>query len=473
MDRRDFLKRCAAAGGGFLFSNQGLEIRIGAKRPNIILCMSDDQGWHETGYYGHPILKTPALDQLSVEGLRFDRFYSAAPVCSPTRGSVMTGRHPNRYGCLKAAYSIRPEEITIADLLKNKGYATGHFGKWHLGPVKDSSFTNPGKCGFDTWLSNAAGFNLDPSLSRDGGERKRYEGEGSEIIVDAAIDFIEENKQTDKPFFVVVWFSSPHGGYFGIEEDLALYEDVTDETLKNRYAEITAMDRAIGDLRNYLWESGLTENTLLWFCSDNGGLKNFKDNTDLRGWKGNLYEGGIKVPCILTWPAVIKKPKVTDVPCVTSDIFPTLCELFNIKLPERIIDGISLVDLINGDMSERPASICFWEYDYSTEVGNEPWLDPESQSVTGFPHQFENYKHPVPKTENFGGDSAIMGNQYKLVITTKYSGSVTVELFDILADPNETTDLAAAEPTIVSDMRAELETWQASVEESLSGYDYT
>ena len=121
-------------------------------RPNVVLCMTDDQGWGDTGYNGHPVLKTPALDEMAATGLRFNRFYAAAPVCSPTRGSVMTGRHPNRFGCFAFNFSLRPEEVTLAEALRAAGYATGHFGKWHLGPVKASSPVSPNQSGFDESL---------------------------------------------------------------------------------------------------------------------------------------------------------------------------------------------------------------------------------------------------------------------------------------------------------------------------------
>ena len=134
--------------------------------PNIILLMGDDHGWEETGYNGHAYLQTPVLDEMAASGLRMDRFYSASPVCSPTRGSVITGRHPNRYGTFTPNWSIRPEEISIAQILADAGYTTAHFGKWHLGPVKASSPTNPGAMGFDTWLSHDNFFEIDPVLSR-------------------------------------------------------------------------------------------------------------------------------------------------------------------------------------------------------------------------------------------------------------------------------------------------------------------
>ncbi|MBN1589775.1 MAG: sulfatase-like hydrolase/transferase, partial [Pirellulales bacterium] len=136
-----------------------------ADKPNIVLVMADDQGWGDVGYYGHPTLKTPNLDKLAGDGLRFDRFYAAAPVCSPTRGSVMTGRHPNRFGCFRWGNTLRPQEITLAEALKTAGYTTGHFGKWHLGSVQRGSPVNPGASGFDRWFSAPNFFDNDPIMS--------------------------------------------------------------------------------------------------------------------------------------------------------------------------------------------------------------------------------------------------------------------------------------------------------------------
>ncbi|MEE2739159.1 MAG: sulfatase-like hydrolase/transferase, partial [Planctomycetota bacterium] len=261
------------------------------ERPNFILLMGDDHGWDETGYNGHPYLKTPVLDEMAAQGLRLNRFYAAHPTCSPTRGSVLTGRHPNRYGTFTPNYSIRPEEVTIAHLLDDAGYRCGHFGKWHLGPVKSGSPTNPGAMGFHEWLSHDNFFEINPILSRNGGRPEQIKGESSEIIVDEAIRFIRSADR--KPFLVVVWFGSPHEPYRGLPDDLAIYDAIpgkfndrevrltsnetgtpTDrplgDVLRERYAEITAMDRSIGRLRNWLDQAGLRDNTLLWYCGDNG-----------------------------------------------------------------------------------------------------------------------------------------------------------------------------------------------------------
>ena len=144
--------------------------------PNFVLLMGDDHGWDEVGFNGHPFVKTPVLDEMAANGLRFDRFYSGHPSCSPTRGSFLTGRHPNRYGTFSPNWSIRPEETSIAHLLKKAGYACAHFGKWHLGPVKKESPTNPGNMGFDEWLSHDNFFELNPVLSRNGETPRKIEG---------------------------------------------------------------------------------------------------------------------------------------------------------------------------------------------------------------------------------------------------------------------------------------------------------
>ena len=165
-------------------------IGFAAERPNIILVMADDQGWGDMAYNGHPHVKTPNFDRAAAEGLRFDRFYAAAPVCSPTRASVMTGRHPNRMGVFKWGYPMRPQETTIAEALKTVGYTTGHFGKWHLGSVRKGSPAHPGRNGFDRWLS-AANFYDNDSILSDEGKAVPTKGESSMVAADAALDWID------------------------------------------------------------------------------------------------------------------------------------------------------------------------------------------------------------------------------------------------------------------------------------------
>lgn len=476
------------------------------QRPNVILCMGDDHAWDETAYNGHPHLRTPVLDEMAATGLRLDHFYSASPVCSPTRGSVITGRHPNRYGTFAPNWSIRPEEISIAQILGKAGYACGHFGKWHVGPVKVDSPTNPGAMGFDRWLSHDNFFEMNPHLSRNGGPPEKFQGESSEILVDETIRFIGEAKQSQRPFFAVVWFGSPHEPYSGLDEDLALYSELPEsyrdrfvtltsmetglpvrrplhEVLQERYAEITAMDRAIGQLRRYLADAGLRSTTLLWYCGDNGIPSSGRVTTPFRGQKGQVYEGGIRVPGIIEWPEQIPEPRVTDVNAVTSDMLPTVCDVVGRPLPNRPLDGISLKPLIDGEMSERPSPICIWNYNAGRETRSElePYIDTKLQEGTTplvkvlagrLTRNFHNFRHPRITEQDFGGPRAILDNRYKLVVNGK-PGSVSItELFDVRDDQAEKNNLIEAKPEIAKSLGRQLRDWQQSVLNSLTGADY-
>tara|TARA_R110002096_G_scaffold3092_3_gene15743 strand:- start:234 stop:1742 length:1509 start_codon:yes stop_codon:yes gene_type:complete len=471
-------------------------------RPNIILLMGDDHGWEEVGYNDHPYVKTPYLDEMAASGLRLDNFY-AQPSCSPTRGSVLTGRHPNRYGIFRPGYSIRPEEVTVAHLLKKAGYATSHFGKWHVGPVKKSSPTSPGAMGFDEWLSHDNFFELDPVFSRDGGTPQKFYGESSEIIIDEAINYIERKKKAEEPFFTVIWFGSPHEPYSGMETDLALYRDLPEkysevkvsltsnetglrvkrplrDVLIERYAEITAMDRSIGKLRNALKTLDLRDNTLLWYCGDNGIPPSGLRESQFRGLKGKVYENGIRVPGVIEWPAGIPVPRVSTVNAVTSDMLPTVCALAGVETPEVPLDGINLVPLLTGEMKERGEAIEFWNFPVSgrNETGK-PYLDPELQKGTTplakqmgglFTRNFRNDHHPGVTESDFSGERAILTDNFKLVLNgDKGTG---VELFDLKKDIGETNNLADTHPDIVERLSRQLREWQESVMKSLMEQDY-
>lgn len=476
-----------------------------AEPPNVILLMGDDHGWDEVAYNGHPHLHTPVLDEMAATGLRLDRFYSAHPSCSPTRGSFLTGRHPNRYGTYSPNWSIRPEEISIGHLMKQAGYRTGHFGKWHVGPVKKASPTSPGAMGFDEWLSHDNFFELDPVLVRNGGDPKKYPGESSEIIIDETIRFIGEATRKQQPFMAMVWFGSPHEPYMGLPEDLALYDNLPEkyaeqsvtltsvetgkpttqslrDVLQVRYAEITAMDRAIGQLREYLKTAGLRDNTLVFYCGDNGVPASGNGATNpFRELKGSVYEGGVRVPGVIEWPAMISEPRSSNLNTVTSDLLPTLCELTGQTLPNRPIDGLSLIPLLKGAMTERPTPIFFWEFNTHNETADkrEPYIDPALQEGTTplvkimngkYTRSFTNYRHPKIEDSDYTGARTVLDNRYKLVVN---GGKDTgIELFDIVKDPYETTNLAADLPAVTSTLKAQILNWQHSVLKSLTGADY-
>ncbi len=487
--------------------SQGTNETNKVELPNIVLFMGDDHGWDEVGYNGHPFVKTPVLDEMAANGLRFDRFYAAHPTCSPTRGSLLTGRHPNRYGTFTPNWSIRPEEITIAQLLKEAGYATAHFGKWHVGPVKEESPTSPGAMGFDEWLSHDNFFEMDPVLSRNGEAPRKLEGEGSEVIVDETLRFIQNSQTQNKPFLAVVWFGSPHEPYSGLPEDLALYDNLPDslankkvrltsnetgeqvtrslrDVLQERYAEITAMDRAIGNLRTFLEENNLKENTLVMYCGDNGTPADAaRTEMTLMGQKGDLYEGGIRVPGVLEWPAVINEPAATSVVSVTSDILPTLAEITGRPLPKRPIDGISLVPFFNDFSKQRTEPVFFWQFEPEKVFDEDakPYIAPELQEGTTplakimagkFTRSFRNYKYNQILENDFGGVRAIMKDQYKLILEGQSPNSQGFELYNIHNDPGEEKNLTEEYPELVKEMQAELRQWQESVLNSLTGTDY-
>ena len=445
MNRREFLKSGAAAMAFGLSGCAGTALRSErrAGNPNIILCMTDDQGWGDVSYNGLKQIQTPALDAMAAAGLRFNRFYAAHPSCSPTRASVMTGRHPYRMECFWPGVRLKNEEMTIAQVLKRAGYSTGHFGKWHLngvaGPGKvmpDSDPCSPRNFGFDESFSVSNYFETDWTFGRNGVPEKAT-GDGSDVIVGEALKFIGAAAEQKKPFLAVIWFGSPHVPHKPLPEDLKAAGGSA------YYGEIVGVDRAMGTLRSALRKLGIADNTMLWFCSDNGSWLDpaapsaHGTNGPFRGRKGDVWEGGVRVPGLIEWPASIKRPAVTDVPVCTSDIYPTIVDILKITVPDQVqpLDGISLVPLLDGRMKERPSPIGFWAR---------------------------------------GGGLAWNDNRYKLIqpITNDKTTPNKWELYDIVADPSEKTDLAAKCPEIVARMKAEFENWQQSVQKSDRGEDY-
>ncbi|QDT09910.1 sulfatase [Stieleria marina] len=411
---------------------------VGQERPNIVLVMADDQGWGQTGYYNHPVLKTPHLDAMASSGIRFDRFYAGAPVCSPTRGCVLTGRANDRIGVLSHGYALRRQEITIASLLAGAGYATGHFGKWHLNgirgpgvPVLHGDTHHPGKFGFQSWLSVTNFFDRDPILSRRG-KFEEFEGDSSEIVIDEALKFMRRQHKNRQPFFAVVWYGTPHDPFKAADDDAEAFADL-DPVSRQHYGELVAMDRSIGTLRSGLREMNVADNTIVWFCSDNGGLAKIKPDTvgGLRGNKGSVYEGGLRVPGIIEWPASIQ-PRTSLYPASVLDILPTLLDVTGVEYPDsdRPLDGISLTKLFDDDLRVR--------------------------------HK------PIPFRHT--GKAALVDNRFKLVTNRLNEGGF--ELYDIEKDPKEKKNISEQEPVIAQRMRQQLLLWSESVDHSADGKDY-
>lgn len=408
--------------------------------PNIVLVMADDMGWGQTGYYNHPVLKTPNLDAMAKNGLRFDRFYAGASNCSPTRATVMTGRTNERTGVLNHGVPLRPQEITIARLLSEAGYRTAHFGKWHLNglrgpgaPILKDDIRSPGRFGFQEWLSVTNFFDKDPILSRKG-TFEQHTGDSSEIVVAEALKFITDQAKQKQAFFTVIWYGTPHSPFIALDKDKAHFPDL-DEASANHYGELVAMDRSIGTLRKGLKDLKIADNTLFWFCSDNGGLPKIKPGTvgDLRGFKNTLYEGGLRVPAIIEWPAKVSA-RITKFPCGTIDILPTLLDVTQTipktKLPQ--LDGFSLSHLFDSDLP-----------------------DANRDKPLGFRH---------------ADRWAWIDNDIKLVKPNAKKD--TIELYDLSKDQSETNDLAKSKPELAARMKTAFDAWNKTVEDSIAGLDY-
>lgn len=409
--------------------------------PHIILVMADDQGWGETGYNGNPVLQTPNLDKLAEEGVRFDRFYAGGPVCSPTRATVLTGRNHNRCGVPSHGYALRRQEVTIADALKEAGYQTGHFGKWHLNglrgpgvPVLSTDSHNPSEFGFEHWLSVTNFFDRDPILSRQGAFEE-YRGDSSEIVIREALRFIGSTIQTGKPTFSVVWYGTPHDPFFASEADAAAFSTL-DERSEQHYGELAAMDRSIGTLRSGLDELGITDNTLIWFCSDNGGLNRITPSSvgTLRGFKGTLYEGGLRVPGIVHWPSKLGNGRLPHFPAGAVDIFPTIAELLGLGIDDasRPMDGVSLLPAILGQQTLRPKPLCF----------------------------------------HYQNNTAVIDNDKKLIRFRDKRGKQRIELYDLRTDSTESENIAGMAVATLARLATTADRFEESMRLSIQGKDY-
>jgi arylsulfatase A-like enzyme len=411
---------------------------------NIVLVMADDQGWGQTGYYNHPVLKTPNLDAMAANGLRFDRFYAGGPVCSPTRATVLTGRTHDRTGVFDHGYALRDQEKPLPRAMQKAGYATSHFGKWHLNglrgpgvPILGDDTHGPGPIGFDIWLSVTNFFDLNPVMSRQG-KFEEFKGDSSEIIVDEALQFITKKAKVKEPFFTVIWYGTPHSPWMAEAADQEPFTALT-EKAQEHYGELVAMDRSIGTLRKGLRDLKIEKDTLVWFTSDNGGLPGFQPSTTggLRDFKGSMYEGGLRVPAIIEWPAGIPKPRVTKYPAGAVDIFPTLAEVVGLPASSMLQpqDGVSLVPLLTKEIVPRKKPLIF----------------------------------------SSRGRAAVIDNDWKIISLTadpKKKKRPRVELYNLVKDVDESENLMQKQSNVAKRMSALLRQAKASVAASVAGKDY-
>lgn len=420
----------------------GMSIAAEKERPNIILIMADDMGWGDVGFNGNTVIRTPCLDALASDGMVLERFYSAAPLSSPTRASALTGRHPFRTGIFSANIGrLGKGEITVAELLKNKGYATGLFGKWHLGtltytendanrgqPKNRHLYNPPSWHGFDvSFVTESKVPTYDPMIQppvNDGnfwdfvpkGDPVRpygtaywdwngskvtedVSGNDSEVIMDRVLPFVDQSVGRDMPFLSVIWFHAPHLPCVAGPEHVSPYKDLRLDQ-RNYYGCITAMDEQVGRLVDYLKSKRIYENTIILFCSDNGPeLETPGSPGGFRGKKRSLYEGGIRVPSLMCWPRKITGGSRSAAPCSTLDYLPTLLDMIGAPSGDPLVlDGESIWPGIMDKSKRRVKPMVFC----SDRQG------------------------------------AVMDGDYKL-----YFSKGTYELYDIVRDPGEQSDISS------------------------------
>ncbi len=402
--RREFLSRAGSAAISAALSpgcvRIGQRTPLESKQPNIVFVLADDLGYGDLGCYGQEKIKTPDLDRMAAEGMRFTQHYAGSTVCAPSRCALMTGQHTGH--CIirgNALVPLRPSDVTVAELLKKAGYATALIGKWGLGEAGSTGV--PNKQGFDYffgYLNQVRAHNSYPAWLWRNQEKVKlgnevvYANEGyarnvgsaatkrvdysHDLFTEEALRFIERNNK--QPFFFYLAYTIPHAnneshlvGWHGMEvPDYGIYEDEDwPEPQKGHAAMISRMDRDIGRLFDRLQEMGLDERTIVFFSSDNGPHKEggaepefFDSNGPLRGIKRDLYEGGVRIPMIVHWPGKIEPGSVSDHMSAFWDFLPTCCELAGLRIPGDI-EGISVVPTLLGWCDkQKKHEFLYWEF---------------------------------------------------------------------------------------------------------------
>lgn len=326
-------------------------------RPNVVILLADDLGYRDIGCYDGPV-QTPALDELAASGIRFPVFYAGAPVCSPSRAVILTGRHHIRTGVWSwihnatQASHLLEREVTLAEILREAGYATGHFGKWHLGlPTDTHDKPTPAAHGFDYWFAtenNAHPSHQNPNnFIRNGQAVGPLEGYSSQLVVDEALHWLEAIRTPGQPFFLNVWFHEPHRP-LGAPDGLVRKYGGSEDAGARYSATIDNTDKAIARLLEGLRRADHPRNTLIIYTSDNGSYRAERTG-DLRGQKGLNWEGGIRVPGIVSWPGRIAEGRTGSVPAGHVDLLPTICSLLQLPEPDVHLDGADLSAYLTGE----------------------------------------------------------------------------------------------------------------------------
>ena len=425
------------------------------RRPNIVVLLSDDLGYRDIGCYDGTV-QTPALDSLAKGGTRFETFYSGCAVCSPSRATLLTGRHHIRTGVYSWIFDttqkshLLEREVTIAEVLKAWGYQTAHVGKWHLGlPSEKIDKPTPSEHGFDYWFATSN--NAEPShrnpvnFIRNGEPVGELEGYSCQLVVDEALTWLDQKRDLNRPFFLNVWFHEPHAQLAAPEEMVEIYGKPNDKAALYS-ATIHNENLAVARLLEKLKKISPIEETLIIYASDNGSYR--KDRVgNLRGQKGINYEGGLRVPGIFCWPGTIKSGHLEVTPAGVVDILPTICGLLEISPPlsengQRIhLDGSDLTPLLIEDANRGPFvrhQPLFWHLQKSRPIvamrdGNFVLTaDPDYEL----------------STDNMFDEAWIP--------RIRQGGYTNYQLFDLGVDPSQTTNVADKNPELVAKMKADL-----------------
>ena len=442
MQRRQFLQSIAAA--SLVGCAAPAPESVGRRTPNIVFLMADDLGYGHLGCYGQERIRTPRIDRLAAEGMRFTDCYAGSTVCAPSRSTLMTGFHTG-HAHVRAntgGVPLRPGDVTVAEVLKAAGYATGLFGKWGLGAEGTTGV--PTRQGFDEFFGYLhqihahfyypeylmEGENRFPLPGNVDGARGQY---SHDLVVERALDFIERRK--DEPFFLYVPFTIPHAETLVPEDSLAEYRGEFPETPYegSHYADqptpnaafagmVSRLDRDVGRLVDRIDEFGLGDDTIIFFTSDNGSISGFNIDDEvfhgsgpLRGFKRDVYEGGIRTPMIARWTGTVEAGAVSDLPWAFWDFLPTAAELAGGTVPEGI-DGISVVPTLTGESEQRRHDYLYWEFEQRERWGR-----------------------------------AVRMGQWKAVEPAR---DAPLELYDLEADPGEAHDVADEHPNVTERMRA-------------------
>lgn len=452
IDRRKYLKASGMALAGWAARAAVspaffIPVRARNGKPwNILFILADDMGWNQVGYHGNKYYETPNIDRIAAEGMQFTDAYSAAPICSPTRASILTGKYPARlhitdyipgnpwpFAPLKTPVQRKAlplEEVTLAERLKKKGYVTAHIGKWHLSPSYDYAPNRP----FDP---ETQGFDVVFKTRKPvEGDDPTKDAHNAVAITEHSLKFLEEYK--DRPFFLHVSHNVVHRPIMEHPGLISKYEAKpgADAPVNNPImgAMIERMDRGIGRLLEKLEELGLSENTVVIFFSDNGGLRQLQDQAPLRGGKATVWDGGLKVPLAVRWPGVVKPGTRCKTPVISNDLFTTILDVAGMEHRLRDVDGQSLVPLLKekGDLGREAI---FWHYPHYHHLGFKP-------------------------------AGAIREGDYKLIEwyeETLLGKENQINLYNVREDPGETKDLAREMPQKAARMRARLRAWRKKI----------